>query len=747
MNSSRNTSHFLQSLFREIGIIASRPIYFIVLVAIPLFTIIFLSTIFGNGKIENVPVGVVDYTESQLSQQIIEKLEASAVLDISGRRYSSEKEAHIAMQKMEIYGFLIIPHEFDKQLYSGKKPSLTYCYQKSILATGEEVNGAFLKVLSSVAAGFIVESVMAGGVAEQQAKAVALPVEGISHPLYNHNLDFTVYITYPFIFVFLQILIIILTVYVLGRDKASPENIGGKLFPYFIIFSLYALVTNLVCFGLLGIPIRENLFMISAAGIMVVAASISMGVIIALFIPNYSIAVSIASMYGALGATMCGVTFPIEQMFGAVQALSYLFPIRYFTLIYHNIIYLNLPAEESIIPIAALAAFIVAPLLIPSRKRAYLLQRESKFRQLPPIYGVVLIVLGGTVGYGLLYNILYMPNKLKDVPVAVVDGSNTPISREFIRYVNATEGVEVESNIPDIRQAGELMDNRRIRGIIYIPHDFASRIYKGEGGAYSMFGTTSSLLYYLTIQESTTAAMMELNSHTRQQMIRQLPPEALLTLSQAPQIEIKGIPLYNKEGGYADFLIPAVLIVALFQTMLMAAGVYRGADRGKLEAMSATRSITGFTSLYFMLSLFVIGVIPLLFNLPDIGNLLHIFPFILLFLFATAIFATLLSSFYTDSESVNLIVPFFSVGLIFISGISFPREAMPLFWQATYYLLPCAPAITGYIKLNSMGADIVAASHEIYTLVAQCFIYGTILYTVCRTKKAGPTDQPSDYLL
>ncbi|MBQ3522099.1 MAG: ABC transporter permease, partial [Bacteroidales bacterium] len=115
--------------------------------------------------------------------------------------------------------------------------------------------------------------------------------------------------------------------------------------------------------------------------------------------------------------------------------------------------------------------------------------------------------------------------------------------------------------------------------------------------------------------------------------------------------------------------------------------------------------------------------------------------------FATAIFATLLSSFYTDSESVNLIVPFFSVGLIFISGISFPREAMPLFWQATYYLLPCAPAITGYIKLNSMGADIVAASHEIYTLVAQCFIYGTILYTVCKTKKAGPTDQPSDYLL
>ncbi len=444
---------------------------------------------------------------------------------------------------------------------------------------------------------------------------------------------------------------------------------------------------------------------------------------------------------------MCGVTFPIEQMFGAVQALSYLFPIRYFTLIYHNIIYLNLPAEESIIPIAALAAFIVAPLLIPSKRRACLLQRECKFRQLPTIYGVILIVLGGTVGYGLLYNVLYMPNKLKEVPIAVVDGSNTPISREFIRYVNATEGVEVESNIPDIRQAGELMEDNRVRGIIYIPGDFASRIYKGEGGAYSLFGTTSSLLYYLTIQESTTAAMMELNSGTRQQMIRQLPPEALLTLSQAPQIEIKGIPLYNKEGGYADFLIPAVLIVALFQTMLMAAGVYRGADRGKLEAMSAIRSITGFTSLYFMLSLFVIGVIPLLFNLPDIGNLLHIFPFILLFLFATAIFATLLSSFYTDSESVNLIVPFFSVGLIFISGISFPREAMPLFWQATYYILPCAPAITGYIKLNSMGADIVAASHEIYTLVAQCFIYGTILYTVCRTKKAGPTDQPSDYLL
>lgn len=735
--------HFRSVVCRELERILSRRIYLVVLLVIPVFTIIFLATIFGGGEIENVPVGVVDYTRSRLSGQIIEKLNASAKLDVGEYNFLNEKEAHNALQSGKIYGYVVIPPDFDRQLYSGKTPTIAYYYQKAVLATGEEINGAILTVLSNVAASVTANAGKAAGLTQIQANAVVTPVEAISFPLYNRNLDFTTYITYPFIFVFLQILLIVLIVYVTGSEKGSTEwmecaggnatvAILGKVFPYFIIFSIYALITGPVCFGMLHIPINRSLIAISAAGTVLIAASIAIGTFIALFIRNFSIAISIASMYGALGATMCGVTFPIEQMGRAVHALSFLFPIRHFTHIYHNIVYLNLPFSDNLPDLAIMAAFILPLFFIGRNSLEKALCSSSVFSRLPVIYGVVLIAVGGTVGYSVLYNVIYSPNIVREVPVAVVDESKTAFSQKFISYLNATEGVSVYANIPNMKEAEQLMKKRSVRGIIYIPSDFSNRIGRGEMSAFTLFGTTSSLLYYLTLQSSATGVMMQLDSESRQEIVEQLGIESKLALLQAPQMKITGSALYNKDGGYATFLMPIVLIVALFQTMVMAIGVYRGGKglEYRFNSSGLWRDITGFTSLYMVISCFVIGAVPLIFNLPDIGNPLQIFPFIFLFLFVTALSATLLSHFFTDSESVNLIVPFFSVGLIFISGMSFPRESMPLFWQAAYYLFPSSPAITGYIKMTGMGADISAIKPEIIALLIQGAVYGTILYLI-----------------
>lgn len=732
-------SYFKSVVCRELKIILSRRIYLFALLIIPIFTIIFLSTIFGNGQIEKVPIGVVDYTCSQLSEQIVEKLDASPKLNIAGHHYLNEKEAHKAMQSGKIYGYIIIPVNFDQQFYSGKSPVLSYCYQKSVLATGEDVNGAFITVLGDIVATATANAGKSAGLTGSQANAVVMPIEANSIPLYNTGLDFTIYITYPFIFVFLQILLIVLIVYVIGTDKKSPDwpdfskgsaaiAILGKVFPYFIIFSIYALATNCICFWILHIPINQSLLQISLAGIVLIASSIAVGVFIAIFIRNFSIAISIASMYGALGATMCGVTFPIEQMGSLTHALSFLFPIRHFTHVYHNIVYLNLPIQSSLADIAIMTAFIVPLFFIGRRTLEKAFKSNSVFSRLPAIYGVILIAVGGTVGYSVLYNILYLPNTVKEVPIAVVDASQNQLSRKFIRYLDATEGVHVYASTPNMKEASVLMDKRNIRGILYLPPDFSNRINRGEKSPFTLLGTTSSLLYYLTLQSNTTEVMLQLDAESRAEILKHISLEGKLALSQAPQIKITGTALYNKDGGYATFLMPIVLIVALFQTMIMAIGVYKGGN----TVGSYKKTIQGFTTLYMVISLFVIGAVPIIFNLPNIGNPLLIFPFIFLFLLTTSLFGTLLSYYLPDSESVNLIVPFFSVGLIFISGMSFPREAIPLFWQAAYYIFPCSPAITGYIKLNTMGAPLAAVIPEIAILIIQGLIYGGILYKTYR---------------
>lgn len=73
------------------------------------------------------------------------------------------------------------------------------------------------------------------------------------------------------------------------------------------------------------------------------------------------------------------------------------------------------------------------------------------------------------------------------------------------------------------------------------------------------------------------------------------------------------------------------------------------------------------------------------------------------YLMATSFFGLAASRFFTDSEAPLLMIAFFSVGLIFLSGVSYPLELMPWYWRMIHYIIPAAPATLAFVKLNSMG--------------------------------------------
>ena len=81
------------------------------------------------------------------------------------------------------------------------------------------------------------------------------------------------------------------------------------------------------------------------------------------------------------------------------------------------------------------------------------------------------------------------------------------------------------------------------------------------------------------------------------------------------------------------------------------------------------------------------------------------------------------SRYFTDSEAPLLMIAFFSVGLIFLSGVSYPLELMPWYWRMAHYILPAAPATLAFVKLNSMGADMADIQPEYITLWIQVIVY------------------------
>lgn len=368
---------------------------------------------------------------------------------------------------------------------------------------------------------------------------------------------------------------------------------------------------------------------------------------------------------------------------------------------------------------------------------------RTEFKTIAGSFAIVLVLMGGIFMYGLLYNYMYAPDLVRNVPVVVVDNSKTALSREYIRLLNATPQVDVIATGEDNVQAKELMKMDEAAGILYLPYDFSDRVSRGDESVFIMYETTSAFLYYLAMQEASASSMLALNDRFRPEMLVFLPSEDAAQLASVQPINVVGTALYNYTEGYGTYLIPAVLIVIMFQTLLMVIGMVSGDERQfrSLRNYSpslgqAMRLVAGKTFVYMLLyavfSLFLLGLIPLIFDLPDIGNVWNIIMLLIPFLMATSFFGLTASLFFTDSDAPLLMIAFFSVGLIFLSGVSYPLELMPWYWKLSHYLIPAAPATLAYVKLNSMGASMAGIHTEYITLWIQCAVYFVLACLVYR---------------
>lgn len=119
---------------------------------------------------------------------------------------------------------------------------------------------------------------------------------------------------------------------------------------------------------------------------------------------------------------------------------------------------------------------------------SFIIRRE--FLAISTSYAVLLVLMGGIFVYGLLYNYMYAPNIVTDVPVAVVDNSHSELSRDFIRWLDATPQAEISSQAMDYHEAKEWMKEGKVQGILYLPHDFEERVFRGDEAVFSLYATT-----------------------------------------------------------------------------------------------------------------------------------------------------------------------------------------------------------------------------------------------------------------
>ena len=351
--------------------------------------------------------------------------------------------------------------------------------------------------------------------------------------------------------------------------------------------------------------------------------------------------------------------------------------------------------------------------------------------------GVVIMFILGPLIYPLLYQSMYLNEALVDVPIGIVDNSHSSFSHELVRNLDDTESLKAYSYYASLSDAQRAFEQREIHGIVYIPKDINYKLSRAEQATISVYCDVSSFMYYRTIYQSCNYSILSMNKKIQIQRLNALGIVGESATSIADPMPYQNISLYNRGVGFASFLLPSILVLILFQTLFFGITMLAGTSREEnkfhvLVSANAHRGgifrvICGKSAFYFLIYsvwiFYVLGIVPQIFNMPHIGNPVDLIKLMIPFLLATIFFSMTISAFIPNRETSMILFMFFSVILLFLSGIVWPQSNINGYWRLFAWIFPSTHGVQGYIKINTMGADVQHASFEYISLWVQTAFY------------------------
>ncbi len=360
--------------------------------------------------------------------------------------------------------------------------------------------------------------------------------------------------------------------------------------------------------------------------------------------------------------------------------------------------------------------------------------------------GVLLFFIALPLAYPVVYTLIYNPEVIRKLPVAVVDESMTVASRDFIRKASASPSIEIYARCPNMADAKELMAEGKVFGIMQIPGDYAKKLGNGEQAHVEFYAEMSLLLRYRTFVAALTDLQIEMISAVTGEKLQMAGLQSLAGDASAP-IKSESNFLGDTEQGFASFVIPGIVILILQQSMILGITLLGGTSRERrrrnggidpeeVQGVSASATVWGkalcYTVFYFPMTIYILRFIPEMFNLPHYGNPADYYLFIFPLLLASAFLGLTLNYFMKQRESAFIIIVFTSVIFLFLSGLTWPRYAMSPLWTWLGNCVPGVWGVEGFIRINSNAAALSEVGRDYIALWILAAVY---MLTACLSVK------------
>ncbi len=324
----------------------------------------------------------------------------------------------------------------------------------------------------------------------------------------------------------------------------------------------------------------------------------------------------------------------------------------------------------------------------------------------------------------------------------MVDYDKSDVSRSVIFKLNATPQIIVARNDMSEMDAKEALVKGKVKAIIVIPRHFKRDLTLNKSPTIAIGADSSYFLIYGGVLEGAMKSILTQSATVKvANLLKKQVPLDDAKASYVP-FSMNIINLFNKDNSYTQYVVPAVFVLILQQTLLIGLGILGGGINERMRKredkyfstapiwqMFLSRYIL-FGAIFFVHMLFFFGFSFELFDVGRLGKIPDLLNFAMAFLMASISLGLFLGSLFSSREIATPVILFSSLPIVFSAGFVWPVESLPPIIHYLSLLIPATSGMHGFLALNQMGASFESVIGSYIILWIQALLYLMLAFFV-----------------
>jgi ABC-2 type transport system permease protein len=475
------------------------------------------------------------------------------------------------------------------------------------------------------------------------------------------------------------------------------------------------------------------------AGLLLIVGYLALGALPQLLVRDLTTGLGLTGLIVSPAFGYAGVGFPVLGMNAFAQLWGAILPLRWYMAVLFGQAARGLPLNESARPFAALTALAVLYTLLAFLRLRALAGNNSRsapepestvavaqsrgvggafiaeWRRVLSVRGALILLVVAPLVYGLYYPQPYLSQILRKIPIVVVDEDLTELSRNIVQTLDASGAVSVAARADTLARAQAVLDRGDAFAVVGIPSGTERDVLKGLAIHVPVYADATYLFIFRTMGSGIAVAINALSSELAAGGARTNGSLVKAKLAASSPAEILLQPIFNPVGGYASYIVPAAFVLILHQMLLIASAMLTVvALRQSVGGAFVTvlgRGVAHLTILIPALALYLV-VLPHFYGFSTLGQPLQVFVLASVFVLATSFLGQAVGAWFKRPETPTLIFLGTSLPQLFLTGFSWPREAVPTPVATAGFMFPSDFAIDGLVRIDQLGANLSEVARD-----------------------------------